>query len=122
MSLAANSLSLSRWIPSPAQSHVIREFSKCDFGPIKAWVEADRERKKAERKTPEYRKKAKEEKTRLDAIYGCAIVDGFKENVGNYKVRPAHPSLPRSLTPSAALLCSSPLCSARVGALLHPPS
>lgn len=47
-----------------------------------------REKLKVERKTAEYKKKSKEEKKVLMDTFGFAIVDGYKEKVGNFRVEP----------------------------------
>lgn len=91
------------WKKVLGPGHAIKELAKCDFTPIRVWVEKERERKKEERKTAEFKKHAKEEKARLDSLYGFALVNGYKEVVGNYKVeipglfrgRAAHPKTGR---------------------------
>jgi DNA topoisomerase-1 len=66
----------------------IKELSKCDFKPIYDWVMKDREEKKVARKESTMKKKLKEEKEFYANTYGFAIVDGYKEKVGNYRVEP----------------------------------
>eukprot|EP00461_Guttulinopsis_vulgaris_P002900 UN02901 len=58
---------------------------KCDFKPIRDHLDREKEKLVAERKTPEYKARKKAEKEYEDSIYGTAIVDGFKEQVGNYR-------------------------------------
>jgi DNA topoisomerase I len=66
--------------------HVIQDFSKCDFGPIRAHLEAKRNEKKAASK--DEKEAAKAEKTALQEQYGFALVDGHLEKMGNYNVEP----------------------------------
>ena len=69
----------------------ITQFSLCDFSLIHQYLMANREKLKELNKEPETKKKNKEERDRLVETYGTAIVDGFCEKVGNFKVEP--PSL-----------------------------
>ncbi len=66
--------------------HVIQDFSKCDFGPIRAHLDAKRTEKKAA--TKEEKEAAKVEKVALQERYGFALVDGHIEKMGNYNVEP----------------------------------
>lgn len=75
-------------LPMLAQNHIIQDLKKCDFDPIYEWNLKHKEELKEARKCPEYKKKAKEEKKRMNDIYGFAIVDGCRERVGNYMVEP----------------------------------
>jgi len=68
--------------------HPIKDFTKCDFRPIWEFVKKRAEEKKLERKKPEVKKQLKEEKERLQQVYGYALVDGYLEKVGNYRVEP----------------------------------
>ena len=66
--------------------HPIREFAQCDFSEIAAWVEADRERKKA---IPnDEKKRLKAIKDEHDKPFKFCRVDGHKEKVGNMMVEP----------------------------------
>lgn len=73
------------WRALLGKKHLITDVSHCDFSKIKEHLDRERELKK-EKKSAEVRKAAKEEKARLDSLYGFALVDGFRESVGNYKV------------------------------------
>ena len=67
----------------------IRELRRCDFRRIHQHVVQERERKKvAKKENPQAAKAEKEEKERLQDIYGFALVDGYKEKVGNFRVEP----------------------------------
>ncbi|KAL2915688.1 DNA topoisomerase 1 [Polyrhizophydium stewartii] len=68
------------------QSCPIQEFSKCDFTPITEYLAEQREKKRAMSK--EQKQVEKEEKARVDALYGWAMLDGRKEKVGNFRVEP----------------------------------
>ncbi|KAJ3173112.1 DNA topoisomerase 1 [Geranomyces variabilis] len=67
----------------------IKKFELCDFSRIAEHLEAEREKRKAMSK--EEKLKIKEDKMKLDAEYGFAILDGRKEKIGNYRIEP--PSL-----------------------------
>mmetsp|Transcript_9756 Transcript_9756/g.14640 ORF Transcript_9756/g.14640 Transcript_9756/m.14640 type:complete len:784 (+) Transcript_9756:28-2379(+) len=74
------------WKKLLGRGHVIKDFKKCDFRPIFEWSKERKELMKAERK--KNKEKIKLEKERLLNIYGFALVDGFREKVGNYRVEP----------------------------------
>lgn len=76
------------WRKLLGKDHVIQSLDKCNFRPIYEWAMARKEAKKLETKDPEVRKRLKEEKERLQETYGFAIVDGFREKVGNFRVEP----------------------------------
>ncbi|KAJ3411463.1 DNA topoisomerase 1 [Chytridiales sp. JEL 0842] len=67
--------------PSP-----IKEFKKCDFTPIHEYLNEQKELKK--NKTKEEKQAIKEEKKKIDDVYGWAILDGRKEKVGNFRIEP----------------------------------
>jgi DNA topoisomerase-1 len=64
----------------------ITSFAKLDFKPMYEFLLAKSEAKKANNKLPAVRKAKKEAKDIRDSIYGYALVDGYKEKVGNYSV------------------------------------
>ncbi|KAJ3191267.1 DNA topoisomerase 1, partial [Irineochytrium annulatum] len=64
----------------------IKEFAKCDFTPIYDYQQAKREEKK--NMTKEEKLQAKEDKKKIDDIYGWALLNGKKEKVGNYRIEP----------------------------------
>lgn len=66
----------------------ITDLKKCDFKPINAYLLAEKEAKKEKSKQPEEKKRSKEEKEELLAIHGHALVDGYLEKVGNFRVEP----------------------------------
>jgi DNA topoisomerase I len=76
------------WRQVLGKSHVIKAFSKCDFTPIHAYLEQQKALKKERRKDPEVKKKEKEEKKALEAVYGYALMNGYSEKVGSYLVEP----------------------------------
>ncbi|KAJ3149531.1 DNA topoisomerase 1 [Geranomyces michiganensis] len=67
----------------------IKKFELCDFSRIAEHLEAEKEKRKAMSK--EEKQKIKEDKLKIDAEYGFAMLDGRKEKIGNYRIEP--PSL-----------------------------
>lgn len=67
-------------------NHVIKSLEKCDFTPIYEWHMAERERKKSMSK--EEKEAIKREKEEKEAKYKWALVDGRREQVGNFRVEP----------------------------------
>lgn len=74
------------WKKLLGKKHAIKHFELCDFSPIHSWYQEKKERIKEERKRN--RQKLKEEKEKLLEVYGYALVDGFREKVGNFRVEP----------------------------------
>jgi len=68
------------------KKHVIKEFEKCDFEPIRRYLEEQKMVKKAI--TDEERKANKETRDKAVFKYGYAIVDGHLERVGNFNMEP----------------------------------
>jgi DNA topoisomerase-1 len=66
------------------KKHDIKDFSKCDFGPISKHLNEQKVIKKAI--TDEERKANKEDRNQSLFKYGIAIVDGHLEKVGNYNM------------------------------------
>jgi DNA topoisomerase-1 len=66
--------------------HVIRSLDKCDFTPIYEWHMAERERKRAAPK--EVKDAAKREREAAEAKFKFAVVDGRREQVGNFRIEP----------------------------------
>ncbi len=64
----------------------LTDFAKCDFQPLKDYLDAEKEKKKARSK--EEKDKEKTAKKELQEKYGYATVDGHKQKVGNYMVEP----------------------------------
>lgn len=64
----------------------IKQFEKCDFRPIFSHLEKQKELKKAMSK--EEKKALKEEKAKVDDVYGLCLLDGRKEKVGNFRIEP----------------------------------
>jgi DNA topoisomerase-1 len=73
------------WKKILGSDHVIKLMDKCDFRPIREHLDAQKELKVIERKTVEFKERTKREKEESDSIYGFAIVNGFREQVGNYR-------------------------------------
>ena len=69
-----------------AKADHITKFELCDFRPLKAFQDAEKERKK--NRTKEEKDKEKAEKKELQDKYGYAVLDGHKQKVGNYLVEP----------------------------------
>ena len=68
------------------KSHVIKDFRKCDFTPIHQHLMQAREEKK--NWTKEQKDADKKEKAELQERYGWALVDGYKQKIGNFRVEP----------------------------------
>ncbi|PVH19622.1 hypothetical protein CXQ85_003470 [Candidozyma haemuli] len=64
----------------------IKEFEKCDFSKMAAFFEKQREEKK--NLTKQEKQRIKEEKEKLEEPYRTCLMDGRKENVGNFRVEP----------------------------------
>jgi DNA topoisomerase IB len=81
------------------KKHVIREFAKCDFGPMRRHLAEQKMIKKAV--TDAERRAAKDDRSTVLHQFGYAIVDGHLERVGNYNMEPpgafrgrgAHPKM-----------------------------
>mmetsp|Transcript_16721 Transcript_16721/g.18591 ORF Transcript_16721/g.18591 Transcript_16721/m.18591 type:complete len:779 (+) Transcript_16721:215-2551(+) len=79
--------------------HIIKDFAKCDFGPIQRHLNEQKIIKKAI--TDEEKKVRKAGTNRVLFHYGFALVDGHLERVGNYNMEPpgtfrgrgAHPKM-----------------------------
>eukprot|EP00891_Asterochloris_glomerata_P001684 jgi/Astpho2/1684/Aster-04112 len=67
-------------------SHKIKLLEKCDFRPIYEHLMAEREAKKSLSKEDKAAQKA--DKDAMEAKYKFAMVDGRKEQVGNFRVEP----------------------------------
>lgn len=65
---------------------VIKQFDKCDFQPIRVYLDEQRDQRKIDNKLN--KDKIKKEKAEIDAKYGWALMDGRKEKVGNFRIEP----------------------------------
>lgn len=68
------------------KSHIIKDFKKCDFEPIRQHLNEQKIIRKAI--TDEERNANKEGRNQAMFKYGFAIVDGHLEKVGNYNMEP----------------------------------
>lgn len=68
------------------KKHIIKDFSKCDFEPIRKHLNEQKIIRKAI--TDEQRKANKEGRNQAMFQYGFSIVDGHIEKVGNYNMEP----------------------------------
>jgi len=64
--------------------HVVKKFKKCDFSAIRAYLDTQKNVKKAA--TDEEKKDAKTEKENAQLKYGFALVDGRLEKMGNFNM------------------------------------
>lgn len=64
----------------------ITSFSKCDF--TKMWAYYDKQREKKRALPPQEKKKIREEKAKKDEKYKYCLLDGRKEQVGNFRIEP----------------------------------
>jgi DNA topoisomerase I len=68
------------------KKHIIKDFAKCDFEPIRRHLNEQKLIKKAI--TDEERKLNKEDRNKSMFQYGFALVDGHVEKVGNFNMEP----------------------------------
>lgn len=127
------------WLEILGPGHVIKEFEKCDFSPIRAWVQEERERKKA--MTAAEKEEAKQGRKQAKLQFGYALVDGHIEKVGNILIEPPglfrgrglHPKMgcikkrvmPEDVTintGSTAIVPRCPVPGHRWGAVVHDPA
>ncbi|TIC65546.1 putative DNA topoisomerase [Wallemia mellicola] len=73
----------------PLDGTKIQEFEKCDFQPIKDYLDQEKEKKKA--MTRDEKKAAKEQREEIEKPFTHCLLDGRKEKVGNFRIEP--PSL-----------------------------
>lgn len=78
---------------------IISDFSKCDFRPIKQYLDEEKEKKK--NRTKEEKAAEKAEKKAIQDKYGYAMLDGHKQKVGNYQIEPPGLFLGRGNHPKA---------------------
>lgn len=64
----------------------IQHFEKCDFSKMAAFFEKQREEKK--NMTKQEKQRIKEEKEKLEEPYKTCLMNGRRENVGNFRVEP----------------------------------
>jgi len=67
--------------------HPIKDLKKCDFAPIQAHLEQEKEKKKT--LTKEEKTKIKEAKDKMEEPFSMVILDSHTEKNGNYRVEPA---------------------------------
>ena len=68
------------------KKHVIKDFNKCDFEPIRRYLNEQKMIRKAI--TDDERKANKSDREKVLFRYGFAVVDGHLERVGNYNMEP----------------------------------
>ncbi|KAJ3628678.1 hypothetical protein Zmor_003979, partial [Zophobas morio] len=68
------------------EKKLIKSFKKCDFSLMVKYFEEQRELKK--NLTKEEKEASKKLKEREIELHGYAIVDGYKERIGNFKIEP----------------------------------
>lgn len=64
----------------------IKEFDKCDFSKMYTYFEQEREKKKA--MTKEEKREIKEAKDKFEEPYKTCMLNGRKEQVGNFRIEP----------------------------------
>ncbi|KWU42448.1 hypothetical protein RHOSPDRAFT_21228 [Rhodotorula sp. JG-1b] len=64
----------------------IKDYDKCDFTPIFAYLEAEKAKKKS--MTAAEKKAAKAEKDKIEEKYKTCLLNGRKEKVGNFRIEP----------------------------------
>ncbi|GAA6004245.1 DNA topoisomerase 1 [Rhodotorula paludigena] len=70
----------------PLDGTKIKDYDKCDFTPIFAYLEAEKAKKKG--MTAAQKKAAKAEKDEFEEKYKTCLLDGRKEKVGNFRIEP----------------------------------
>ncbi|CAK5085600.1 unnamed protein product [Meloidogyne enterolobii] len=69
-----------------AERSTITDLKKCDFRDINAYFLSETEKRKARSK--EEKKAEKEIKDKEAAEYGFAMLDGYKQKIGNFRIEP----------------------------------
>lgn len=64
----------------------IKDYEKCDFTPIFAYLEAEKAKKKS--MTAAQKKVAKAEKDKVEEKYKTCLLNDRKEKVGNFRIEP----------------------------------
>lgn len=64
----------------------IKDYDKCDFTPIFAYLEAEKAKKKS--MTAAQKKVAKAEKDKVEEKYKTCLLNDRKEKVGNFRIEP----------------------------------
>jgi len=64
----------------------IKRFDKCDFSHMYSYFEKQREKKRS--LLPQERKRIREERAKSEEKYKFCLLDGRKEQVGNFKIEP----------------------------------
>ncbi|GAA5838501.1 hypothetical protein JCM3766R1_005996 [Sporobolomyces carnicolor] len=70
----------------PLDGTNIKDFDKCDFTPIFAYLEAEKAKKKE--LTTAQKKALKAERDKVEDKYKTCLLDGRKEKVGNFRIEP----------------------------------
>ncbi|GAA6002945.1 hypothetical protein JCM10207_001912 [Rhodosporidiobolus poonsookiae] len=70
----------------PANGVKITDYEKCDFTPIFAYLEAEKQKKKE--LTAAQKKVIKADKDKVEEKYKTCLLDGRKEKVGNFRIEP----------------------------------
>ncbi|GAA6058898.1 hypothetical protein JCM10212_002850 [Sporobolomyces blumeae] len=70
----------------PLDGTKIKDYEKCDFTPIFAYLEAEKAKKKE--LTAQQKKALKAEKDKAEEKYKTCLLDGRKEKVGNFRIEP----------------------------------
>ncbi len=74
------------WKELLGEGHIVQDFKKCDFSPIKEHLERNKVIKKAA--TDSEKALVRAEKEKMQLTYGFAIVDDHLEKVGNITAEP----------------------------------
>ncbi|KAM0789236.1 hypothetical protein ACM66B_000079 [Microbotryomycetes sp. NB124-2] len=70
----------------PLDGTRIKDFAKCDFSPIFAYLEAEKEKKKS--LTAAQKKANKAARDEIEEPFKWCLLDGRKEKVGNFRIEP----------------------------------
>eukprot|EP01114_Cavostelium_apophysatum_P012160 TRINITY_DN2698_c0_g1_i2.p1 TRINITY_DN2698_c0_g1~~TRINITY_DN2698_c0_g1_i2.p1 ORF type:complete len:906 (-),score=334.78 TRINITY_DN2698_c0_g1_i2:19-2598(-) len=80
----------------------IKDIDKCDFRPIHKYLMEQKDERK--NRSKEEKDKEKAERAKEQEIYGTAIVDGYKQKIGNFRIEPPGLFLGRGDHPLAGKL------------------
>uniref|UniRef100_A0A914IB77 DNA topoisomerase I n=1 Tax=Globodera rostochiensis TaxID=31243 RepID=A0A914IB77_GLORO len=75
-----------RKVMTSAERVEIKELAKCDFKQLHAYYVTESEKRKARSK--EEKKAEKETKEAEAKVYGFAMLDGYKQKIGNFRIEP----------------------------------
>ncbi|EGC30025.1 hypothetical protein DICPUDRAFT_50979 [Dictyostelium purpureum] len=91
-----------RGLLTTEQKKTIKNLAKCDFSHIHTFLQERKETRKSRSKNEKDAEAA--EKKKLQEKYGFAMIDGFKEKIGNFTIEPPGLFLGRGAHPKTGML------------------